>query len=356
MFSYEKFIRILKENISNSVILYRGDSSEIEKFDSNKFDNKAIYGLGLYLTDNKNIAYSYTLKGGNIGVDAELYIELDNEEDAKEYYIISKLLNEVNSTNYDEKELYDLYITLSSYEKWNKGAFERYKSGDKYFFLDKDKVKNTDENTLYNYYSDWIERETKNIERRIKEYNDAIKKFKVFYDKANSYFDKISVDISFVKGNDVWTVVSKSKNTGKVSEFSIKSDSISKCYNASYIISKEVESVLKKFVNRYNKQNNVIKHIGTNDIIKNHFTYKYIKSNATHNNNYPFTLSNFFYENRNFRYKDTIVEKETWQFFIIEMQKLGYKGIVYDGGEHLRTGISHNAYVIWNMNDVQRIK
>ena len=134
MFSYEKFIRILKENISDSITLYRGDSSEIENFDSNKFDNKAIYGLGLYLTDNKDIAYSYTLKGGNNGVVAELYIELENEEDAKEYYIISKLLNEVNSTDFDEKELYDLYITLSSYKKWNKDIFARYKSCDRFFF------------------------------------------------------------------------------------------------------------------------------------------------------------------------------------------------------------------------------
>jgi hypothetical protein len=47
--------------------LYRGDSSLIDEFDIAKTDDLALFGQGIYLTDDPEIAGDYTLKGGAEG-------------------------------------------------------------------------------------------------------------------------------------------------------------------------------------------------------------------------------------------------------------------------------------------------
>ena len=45
-----------------TIKLFRGDSSKIIDFDVDRTDDRALFGLGIYLTDNHTIATDYTLK------------------------------------------------------------------------------------------------------------------------------------------------------------------------------------------------------------------------------------------------------------------------------------------------------
>jgi hypothetical protein len=48
--------------------LYRGDSTQINRFDSEKTSLFSLFGAGIYLTDNRRVAGDYTTKGGDADV------------------------------------------------------------------------------------------------------------------------------------------------------------------------------------------------------------------------------------------------------------------------------------------------
>ena len=52
----------INELTDNTITLYRGDSSIIQQFSVDASDDMALFGIGIYLTDNKTIAADYTLK------------------------------------------------------------------------------------------------------------------------------------------------------------------------------------------------------------------------------------------------------------------------------------------------------
>jgi hypothetical protein len=61
------FIDAVNNGLLNEQILYRGDSSMIDKFDISKTEDRALFNRAIYLTDDPVIAADYTLKGGNGG-------------------------------------------------------------------------------------------------------------------------------------------------------------------------------------------------------------------------------------------------------------------------------------------------
>ncbi len=48
-----------------NVLLYRGDSNHVESFNIEQTDPWALFGMGIYLTDNKIVATDYTKKGSD---------------------------------------------------------------------------------------------------------------------------------------------------------------------------------------------------------------------------------------------------------------------------------------------------
>ena len=46
--------------------LYRGDSTEIDAYDTSKTYDNALFGRGIYLTDKKEVASDYTVNKGAI--------------------------------------------------------------------------------------------------------------------------------------------------------------------------------------------------------------------------------------------------------------------------------------------------
>ena len=52
-------------HIVTEMLLYRGDSTSITKFDLAKTDKWALFGAGIYLTSDPDIAHDYTMFGND---------------------------------------------------------------------------------------------------------------------------------------------------------------------------------------------------------------------------------------------------------------------------------------------------
>jgi len=352
------FSNFINEAIDNKIILYRGDSTYIDKFNFERFEETAIYGLGLYLTDNKRVAYTYTLKGDNSSVVVEIFPSSEKQKDAELCFVIEKLLNEVNDTNISDDVLHDIFDTLKVNEYgYRKDMIDRYKKGDRLFWMRKDIAdklspeKREEEIKEGDFFVD-------SIKDNIKKLEDIHKKYDVFINKALAYYKTVKNKYDFLyDGNEGWRVISKEKNVGHISEFLVDQNVIDNCYNANIPMSDEILSILRKMVNRYLKSEKIQNYLKIHYYYVKRYNFKSFLSYITdHQNKNNITLANFLYENSVFRNKETHFETKDWNYFITEMKNLGYRGIVYDGGEHLNSPIKHKAYVIWDLKDIERIK
>lgn len=350
-FTYKYTNNIIEnfQQYNNYTILYRGDSQYIQNFEKEFFDPKAIYGLGLYLTDDIDVAKTYTLKddvNNSVIFNEPCYFDNPDTETAHKWFIFGYLINKVNNLNISEQKLYDDFAEYEFYKQNIKNLYVDYinKKIDFKTFLDK---------FLWSgYYDNHIE-EINDLEKYYKvKYEKHLsleKEYEIYLKKATDFFNKNKDNFYFIIDSENYVKVTDlTLNKGYISEFKINNNILKDLYDANTIMDKDIISVLRKFFNRYIKQDNVSKEI--KDFNQNQFTFKYfMKGNKR--------LSDFLYNNYTFRRQVTIVERKTWFYFINEMRKLGYKGIRYNGGEHSVTyHKDHNAYVIWNLDLVERIK
>jgi hypothetical protein len=268
------------------------------------------------------------------------------------------LLNKINNTNFDETELYNIYDTLKSHIIYGEDLINRYKKGIELFWLSDKYIKELESDPeQYNYRLSFAENEIEKIKNRIDDIEKLHIKYDKYINKATGYFNKHESDYKFINNGEDWNVVDIKMNKGHISEYEVSKNVIDSLYNANIIIPDNVISILKRMIIRYKNSDKIKKYLNDHKYINSDkFKYKNIVLYSTHNGNYPLTLSNFLYEFSDFRHGETALDKNDWMFFINEMKKLGYKGIIYNGGEHLNSPIKHNAYVIWDLSDVKRIK
>lgn len=348
IFNFEEFIR---ENINNEVILYRGDSQYIENFDADKFDPRAIYGIGLYLTDNKRVAYTYTIKGDHSSVIAELEPGSKKLKDAELYFVIVILCADMIP---DEQERYDLYNTLK-WEKYYKDLYDRYKRGIKLFWLSDEYISKMSDEKKMEYEQD-IEEEIEKLEKSISELDLIHKKYDNTIEKTKEYFIKNRKKWNFLPdGDEYWKVISNEANKGYISIFSVDKNIIDSCYNANKEVNEDIKNILRRMVRKYLSSSKIKQYLEKHYYQKERFSWKNFAFDTTYAGD-PFTLSNFFYNNTEFRDKETHFDIVVWEFFKTEMKKMGYTGIKYDGGEHLNSPIKHTSYVFWDLTDINRIK
>lgn len=342
----------------DKIKLYRGDSSAITKFDADKFDSKAIYGPGLYLTDNPRVAFTYTLKGDHSSIiTRDIYASSNKQKHAILCFIIEHLVNQVNETNFTNDELHDVYEMLHIYEYgYGKEFIERYTQGDKLFWLSKEYVSTFTDEKRSEYEGDIINQKQR-LEKNISKLNDIHKKFDKYIIKATAYFQEHRNEYDFLyDGEESWDVIYKPKNQGKISEFTVDSDIINKCYDANKPMDAEVISILRKMVNHWLRSQKMTEYAKIYHWEKgNNFKY-YLASISGYQDKNNVTLAKFLYNNSKFRTNISHLEKDDWNVLISGLKSLGYRGIVYNGGEHLNSPIKHRAYVIWDLADVHRVK
>jgi hypothetical protein len=115
-YAMRDLINLITES-QQTVTLYRGDASEIERFTMDKADSEALFGRGIYLTDSPEVAADYTLKGngGDIVFQSGAY---NSSFQSKEQLIQAYLEKICMELGYEEE-------AKRLKEQWHQIALER---------------------------------------------------------------------------------------------------------------------------------------------------------------------------------------------------------------------------------------
>lgn len=341
-----KYFKTFEKFNQNYTILYRGDSKKIDKFSEEFFDLYALFGKGLYLTDDYEIADTYTTKGDdkailfkihfdNIDYSNGVYEKYNNPlQYCKNMFITEYLIPKITD-NFEDDELHSFSdgITDKSYNEIinvkNYEDFYKLRFGDG---IDKS--------------SDWFDETYEH--KRFSLFSDI----KVYYIEASKLFETEYSDVKFIpsqltKRDNVYKVVRPSHIEGGVTKFKVGNEVLSKCFDTEIQyseIEKEIKSIIKKIVTLFNKEQ-------TNERRKEKFDsfYNYIAQD------FEDTLCENMYPIKNrLRYLGDKYLEMFWNMFILSLKKQGYKGFRYNGG--VMTGNKfHNAYSIWSLSDVEKI-
>ena len=365
--SLDKYL--LNESNKNYIKLYRGDSEYIKDFNPDYFDVKNLFGLGLYLTDNIAVAINYSTTKKQYEREYEIFTRSNKLSDAENYFIINILYNDVNNTNYTEKELYEIYKNHHSYKEDKKLLQKYYDTDDILVMLYNDKYLNslTDEKKS-ELRLDNIER----FENMLKTYEKNIlfvEKHLPYIEKARLHFNKIKKDWIFINksvGNEnSFSIIHKDDYTGNISEFEVSLNTVNSCYDANSNMNDDILKLLQDVVKKHKsslKYKTYLKEIENEKpfllkTFKSKFDFKNMLSEIRFGNNEnEYSLSYFLYNNSEIRNKEYGFDKNTWTYFMNSFKSLGYTGIMYNGWYFLKSPIKHKSYVIFDMENVKRIK
>lgn len=341
-----KYFKTFENFNQNYTILYRGDSKKIDSFSEEFFDLYALFGKGLYLTDDYEIADTYTTKGDDKAI--LFKIHFDNIEYGRGDY-----QKHNNPLQYCKNMFITEYLIPKLTDKFDNDDLHRFSD----CITDKSyneviNVKNYEQ--LYklrfsgeiNKTSEWFDEsyEIKNFE--------LFSEIRKYYIEASKLFLTEFSDVKFIpsqltKHDNVYKVVRPSHIEGGVTKFKVSNEILAKCFDTEIKyeeIEKEIKSIIKKIITVFNKEQ-------TNDRRKEKFDsfYNYIAQDFEETlceNMYPI-------KNRIRNLGDKYLEM-FWNLFISLLKKQGYKGFRYNGG--VMTGNKfHNAYSIWSLNDVEKI-
>lgn len=324
----------LFEEFNSDVILYRGDSSHVVEYEESKFDLKSLFGIGLYLTDDIEIADTYTIKGDDSAILFMTTIGSPYDiKYAEEIFICQYLIRKLDDSDFKYDKDYGWDDELNTLCDIKYKGISRYELSEYELSLDEeDQLKRTEWKT------------------ELKQKDDKIlAKYNTRYNRAKSYFNTHRNDFKFIFKNDNGgdvdiNIVDNTKKVGHISEFSVPIDVLNKCYDAESVIDDNIIKVLTKTA-LYNKKLNS-KSLSYSQAIKKYNGYYSEKQDLS-------TLGKVFYKVGYYLSRDWTYE--TWLVFRKGMKKLGYTGIRYQGGAYAGNK-HHNAYVIWDYKNLKRLK
>ena len=323
--------------------LYRGDATRIDQFDSSKTGFLALFGAGIYLTDNATVAADYTLKSSD-------HVLLRGETTRD---VIMTYLATIVRDKFAWKQFREDLLT-----KWRKALY-----ADPAYIAA----------TGRPYDSDKVREVSKRYEVEMnKERIDTLSKF---LKKAKAIFKKQAPELRLIQDTTgEWALVKKDRDA-YVSRFEIPEAYLAKTFNADQPMPDKVLVTIKQlwldgrpesqhfdmrdadgnfmtfdgWLQAYRTDGVMYawasKDDGVDPIIKGRGnpTFDVIR-NGTHFG------GSWFHDSRNLAK------------FVAAMEQIGYVGLEYDGGvrvgSHLRGGggIRHRAFVFWNDADVNRFK
>ena len=317
--------------------LYRGDSSNIDSFDRNH--NRRSFGLlfghGIYLTDNEQVANEYTLAGaysrddtGNI-----LFLnERESREDAiRDYiaYVMTKRLG--------REEKYEackqLYITAS---------YAAIASLDR--FSDEYRVAREDANKAFK--EDWK------------------KQFIVLVKQAKALIKKELPTLKLVKVGRGWQIV-RNNHTGILSKFEFPTSYLDQCLHGDTPLPNKALKALSEFF--YSVLGD--KEADFRDFEGNWYQFdKWIEIFKTDGSRYAWSerkiggkgVNPSLDEIMNGTHCGTsfLQDRDRWEAIIAKLESSGYVGIMFGGGVSttgfLRGGgaTAHTSYVLWDSDYV----
>lgn len=323
---------MIAEKIQPTKTLYRGDSSDVERFDIERTDQYALFGRGIYLTDSLEVARDYTVKGDDRpGVS----FEGNTEKEA----ILELLRYFMKEAGYDEQ----ISATKDTYQR--------------------------------QFYA---------LDNQSREDHDAIMaKFEAAVSVIKQkYFQEAKKRLQREK--DKWEIINLTtgmftairKNTTRgISSFKVPLGYLKRVYPVEAPMNKKVLGLVR---NEFDKHGLIGRTIDMRDrentqrfpfddwmqwFPKNGSRYAWTDNSIGGEGVLPSVdeVINGTHVGGNLVHGTG--DNNFWDSFRIEMQKLGYVGLVYQGGIRVAGsgnrgggGLKHNAYVFWNVKDLEKFR
>lgn len=334
----------LFEDASGTVMLYRGDSTAIDRFEFSKTDHAALFGVGFYLTDNPEVARDYTASKGEDSLVFRRGSGGDDGAHTANDLVRAYLRDLVINDGLDER-LHELRT-----EWQNK------------FYLEFRTHESRTKETTAPFHKQYEEVRSKVI-------RDYVAKAKKTFER-----DRRKMRITrLTTGEYVFTAAGRA---GRVTQFDVPKSYLARCLHAERPLPDDVLPVLKKAFARASYDGGgeetkwdlrVLTPDGDETGMKtfDEFVEGYRKLGAR----YAWTERRLGGDGSNptldvlmngTHSGISIFSQQKYQLPLIhDLQAMGYVGIAYDGGVRLAGtmargggGIRHNAYVLWNEEDV----
>lgn len=298
MTGIRKWINIITES-DNYVILYRGDSTQIDAFDLNKTDMFALFGQGIYLTDNNRIAKDYTAKASTNGDIIFRVTSAKSKQDVIDRWIRNK------------SKWIDLNGKLvTGFETWGKNALP------------------------YSNGMDWSAR----TEETIPEYNKRIQ-------YATAMWNELEPSVEVRKQVTGEYIIRKKSNNSQITKFKIPVSYINRCLVADDEISDDVLNVIVVLLKQYGDKSTATDLIQYVNKYKNYGVLDY-QNNELGGDGYSPTFREVWV---NISADSPLINNSKAQADLRQhLRDLNFTGIHYVGGITMGGGTKHNAYVLWD--------
>lgn len=282
-----KFIDIVEASATpGTVRLYRGDSSQIDRFDTSKTSLFSLFGHGIYLTDNKRVANDYRTKGSDGGVLMRF------------------------SGMKTKKQVIDRYIEILAKHIDETGAD---RSGD---------IRYWGSAVPFSDGGDW-QVVLNDLRKREREMRMEFARQK-WAEMSKTYEVRMKLDN---------TAVIQKKQTGALAEFDVPEEMIRGCLDCEAPITDEVLGLLEYYLKRNG----------------DHATARDMINYVNHQRKWEDEEVSFRLVYTSLTIDAPIRgDWEVQQEFCDELQERGYTGLVYAGGLSMGGGYSHRAYVFWD--------
>jgi hypothetical protein len=348
-----RYSDIFVENAENYTYLYRGDSTMIPYFNIKKTDANALFGVGIYLTDNPEIAKDYTIKGSN-----EIVFQADGDQsfDSPKKLIQEYLVKLANASGFQEeaKELKQFYEAKIH----NKHGY----------YDDEGKYQATPKNEL--------EKFRKEMEN---EWNIARTKLvRKYVEMAKKIFKQNKQHLKITKLTTGEYVFVNTNRKAVISKFKVPNLYIAKTLHGDRPLDNRMIQVVKNiFARNFNGFSNDKKidlRTTKSENSENYFNTfdDYIKDYKTHGSRYAWTDKIFggkgenpsldvFMNGTHSGYH--VFKNNDQENIIKDFEAAGYVGIEYDGGVKLAGNGSrgggnnlHRAFVFWDEEKINSFR
>lgn len=355
----------------NEILLYRGDAEAIDKFDVGKTSFRSLFGRGIYLTDNPEVAADYTLKGAaNVVYSDE---DATSQRDLLSGYIRKLIDDEIGWENL-QKDLTQEWAVknIKGFQRTPKNEYGSYPNlpgmpDSKWDELDRFLA------------SKHKSLSTKNFPRAQEVLRANLPNYRVVKNTMGE-----------------WSLVTRQR-TAKIASFDVPEEYLSRCLHAERPLPDNVLAFIRDmWIKEYDKEphykngKKLVYH-GMRDADENEVSFDdYIKNykkkgtryswgdhvvggagqnptfdelrNGTHGGSTVFTDDMF--ANERMSPDGSLAPRPTMKHdtFVTGMTKLGYVGIEYDGGARVGGytrgggGQQHRAFLFWNAPELEQFR
>jgi hypothetical protein len=332
--------------------LYRGDASEIEAFDTAKTYDNALFGRGIYLTDNRDVAGDYTVNKGAI----EQIVSNPREEYRSQRDAIAGVIMDIMNKDLGWAEIK---------EKLKDEHAPRWQNNEVPGFP----------NTRVMRYGEPGYEEAR--AKHQQDFQDALLvEYGAALRKAKRIYKQRAVDYRVVRDTmNRWTVV-KADRPGRVSRFDIPDDYLAKTLHGDNPMTDAEVKIVGKFVEQATPHGTDFRD-ANNQQVKGengaHNFWKWVEVFKKSGSEYAWRdgkdrLMGGKGENPsldqiwNGQHGGFSIFYKSGDSFIEFMQQSGYTGIQYHGGVRIGDnvrgggGIRHTSYVLWDSDYVTKCR